>query len=163
MTPLRQNDIPDKVRKAEETLRLIARLPAPDGLAGRVQSRLATAQHHSFVSGWGGFSRNGWLYSPVLRGCAAAAIVLVVAGGGWGIYSRVQTAPTAKVIEMPARVGPGGAFSNADAIHTPNTLNGPVLVHPAAPAQQKVVVPMPSKAQAPAARTKVRKKAATAK
>jgi hypothetical protein len=145
MTSPRQNDHPDPVRNAEETLRLIASLPAPDGLAGRVQARLATPPRRGFLSAWSGFGLNGWMYSPALRGCAAAVIVLVVAGGGWRIYSRVQPAGSANnVIVLPARVGTSGGFSNAGAIHKPDTLNGPVLARPALPAQQNVIAPMPS-------------------
>jgi hypothetical protein len=164
MTFPRQNDIPDRVRNAEETLRLIATLPAPEGLADRVQARLTTAPRRSFLVNLGGSSRNGWMYRPMLRGCAAAAIVLVVAGGGWSIYSHVQPTSSAKVIEMPARVGSGGAFSNAGAMHTPDTLNGPVLAHPAAPVQPKMIAPVPStqsQTAAPPARTHRKKTAAT--
>ncbi|MGA9784021.1 MAG: hypothetical protein WBQ52_17820, partial [Terracidiphilus sp.] len=73
--------------------------------------------------------------APVLRGAAAAAIVCIVAGGGWRIYSRVQTpaAPTANVVVMPARVGTQGAFSNAGAMRTPDTLAKPVLTHAPTP------------------------------
>ncbi|UWZ84180.1 hypothetical protein [Occallatibacter riparius] len=154
MTSPRQNDIPDRAPNADETLRLIATLPAPDGLADRVQARLAAAPRRPFLLSSFGFSRNGWMFSPVLRGCAAAAIVVLVAGGGFTIYSRVQPAPTAKVMEMPTRIGPNGGFSNAGAMRTPDTLNGPVLKEPAlknpalatpaAPAQQNVIAPMPS-------------------
>jgi hypothetical protein len=163
--------MPDSVRKAEETLRLMATLPPPEGLAARVQARLHTTPRRSFLAGWTGFGLNGWMYSTVfgqgLRGCAAAGIVLVVAGGGWRIYTRVQPAPTAKVIEMPARVGPaGGGFSNAGAMRTPDTLNGPVLVHPQQPVQQNVVAPMPTpqpRVIAPLPRTATHKKKAAAK
>jgi hypothetical protein len=140
MTYFRQNDNPDGVRNAEETLRLIATLPAPEGLADRVQARLSAAPRQPFLINLAGL--NGWMRSPMLRGCAAAAIVLAVAGGGWGIYSRVQPASSAKITEAPARVGPNGGFSNAGAIRTPDTLNGPVLAHPTIPAQQNVIAPM---------------------
>jgi hypothetical protein len=73
-----------------------------------------------------------------MRGAAAAAIVFVVAGGGWGIYSRVQPSPAAKVIVMPARSGAASGFSNAGAMRTPQTLNGPVLTHPATTQTPKV-------------------------
>ncbi|MGB7546973.1 MAG: hypothetical protein WBM14_04420, partial [Terracidiphilus sp.] len=63
------------------------------------------------------------------RGAAAAAIVFVVAGGGWGVYSRVQPAQATKVIAMPRVAAPSG-FSSAGAMRTPQTLNGPVLAHP---------------------------------
>ena len=76
-----------------------------------------------------------WIQSPAFRGAAAAAIVCVVAGGGWRIYSHVQTpaAPTANVITMPARVGGTSGFSSANAIRTPDTLAGPVLTHAVTP------------------------------
>jgi hypothetical protein len=91
--------------------------------------------------------------------------VLLVAGGGFAIYSRVQPSPNAKVIEMPARIGNGGAFSTGSAMHTPDTLKGPVLAQPALPAQQNVITPMPtSHAQtlAPQSRPGVHKKKAAA-
>jgi hypothetical protein len=65
-----------------------------------------------------------------MRGAAAAAIVFVVAGGGWGVYSRVQKPQAAKVITMPVRGSAPGGFSNAGAMRTPNTLNGPVVPIP---------------------------------
>ena len=65
-----------------------------------------------------------------MRGAAAAAIVFVVVGGGWGVYLRVQPVQAPKVIAMP-RVSAGGGFSSAGAMRTPQTLNGPVLVTPA--------------------------------
>jgi hypothetical protein len=73
-----------------------------------------------------------------MRSAAAAAIVFVVAGGGWGVYSRVQQPQTAKVIVMP-HVSAPGEFTNAGAMRTPKTLNGPVLIQPAGvkPAQTK--------------------------
>ena len=144
MTYPRQNDIPDRVRNAEEILRVIATLPAPEGLVERVQLRLIAVPSRVTVFRWYGFNRGGWMFSPVLRGCAAAAIVLLVAGGGFAIYSRVQPSPNAKVIEMPARIGNGGAFSTGSAMHTPDTLKGPVLAQPALPAQQNVIAPLPS-------------------
>ena len=53
-----------------------------------------------------------------MRGAAAAAIVFVVAGGGWGIYTRVQPSQPAKVMVMP-RAGSGRRIfecrRNADA------------------------------------------------
>jgi len=140
MNFLPHNDIPDRVQKAEETLRMIARASAPDGLVNRVQANLRNAPRTSVVMSWrAGF--NGWMYSPALRGAAAVAIVCVVAGGGWRIYSHVPPAPTAKVIETPARVGSSGAFSNAGAMHKPDTLNGPVLAQPIVPEKQNAPAP----------------------
>jgi hypothetical protein len=144
MTFPRHDDIPERVRNAEETLRLLANVPPPEGLADRVEARLRTAPRTPVLTNWPGFGLKGAVYSPVLRGCAAAAIVVLVAGGGWRIYSRVQPSPSAKVIVMPARVGPNGGFSNAGAMRTPDTLNGPVLAHPTVPAKPNVIAPVPS-------------------
>lgn len=118
--------------QAEETLRLIAGLPAPEGLVDRVQAGLRSAPRRARVLHWPPiFPTSHWMQSTALRSAAAAAIVCVVAGGGWRIYSHVQlpVQPSARVIAMPARVGNSGAFSSANAIHTPDTLNGPVVTH----------------------------------
>lgn len=164
MTSLRQDQSSaDPVRKAEETLRLIAGLPAPDGLAGRVQARLRSAPRTASVLSWRPGSRSGWMFSPALRGAAAAAIVCTVVGGGWQIYSRVQPAPTAKVIVMPARVGGNGGFSSAGAMARPDTLNGPVVAPPAPKAENTIAHPsgkqVPKTAPAPK-QAKAKKKAA---
>ncbi len=119
--------------EAEETLRLIARLPAPQGLEDRVHAALLSRPRRGRILSWPSAPR---LESNWMRSAAAAAIVFVVAGGGWGIYSRVQP-PQAKVIVIPMHVATQGGFSSAGAMRTPNTLNGPVLVHPIpAPAKQ---------------------------
>lgn len=113
---------------AEETLRVISNLPAPEGLVDRVQTRLRTAPRSVRVLNWQrGFTPNAWSYANVVRGAAAAAIVCVVAGGGWQIYSHVQPAPTAKDIVMPAPAGPSRGFSTAGEVHTPDPR--PVLTH----------------------------------
>jgi len=170
MTSIRQNDTPDRVRNAEETLRLLATRPAPEGLIDRVQARLAATPPPSFLSNWSLFGRNGRMFSPIfsqgLRGCAAAAIVLLVAGGGFAIYSRVQPSPSAQIIVMPARVGNSGGFSNAGAMRTPDTLNGPVLANPALalpanPAQQNVIAPPQSAHPTPKPAVHPRKAPAT--
>ena len=162
----RQNDIQDRVRNAEETLRMIAKLPAPDGLAERVQTRLASPPPRASLFGLSGFSRNGWMFTPVLRGCAAAAIVLLVAGGGFAIYSRVQPSPGANAIEQPARIGNSGSFSTGGAMRTPDTLKGPVLAPPANAAQQNVIAPKPApqtQTTAPGSKPTGQKKKATAR
>lgn len=131
MSSSRHNDFhPQALRKAEDTLRLIASLPAPEGLAERVQAKVRTASRRSqFLSFDFALMPGGWMYSPALRGAAAAAIVVLVAGGGWRIYSHVQPLPAAQIIVAPARIGPSGGFSAAGAMRTPDTLNGPVLTH----------------------------------
>jgi hypothetical protein len=114
---------------AEETLRLIANLPAPEGLEDRVHARVhaaaSAAQHRGSVLAWPRAFRaeSGWM-----RGAAAAAIVFVVAGGGWGVYTRVESTQNqpAKVIVMPARMpGSTGGLSGAGAMRPPLTLPGP--------------------------------------
>jgi hypothetical protein len=124
------NSGPDAVQgTVEDTLRLIANLPAPEGLEDRVYANLRTAQRSAPRKGrvlaWPGAGfRPG---SEWMRSAAAAAIVLVVAGGGWGIYTRVQPA---KGIAAPPHVAAPVGFSSSGAMRTPNTLNGPVLTHP---------------------------------
>jgi hypothetical protein len=113
---------------AEATLRLIAKLPAPAGLEDRVHAELFSGSHPARRSGrvlrWPSAVRPG---SDWMRGAAAAAIVFLVAGGGWGIYSHVQRPQSSStVIALPHEPAQGG-FSNAGAMRTPKTLNGPVL------------------------------------
>jgi hypothetical protein len=110
---------------ADATLRLIAGIPAPEGLEDRVHAALRTAPRSARILEWPASFRTD---SPWMRSAAAAAIAFVVVGGGWGVYSRVQPG---KVIAMPPHVAAPGGFSNAGAMRTPNTLNGPVLAHPA--------------------------------
>jgi len=139
---------------AEATLRLIATVPVPQGLEDRVKAGLQAAPQTGRVLHWPSMPLSGgrWMRSTAARAAAAAAIVFVVAGGGWGVYSRVQPAQSPKVIAMPQRVNTPGGFSNAGAMRTPQTLNGPVLAHPVeeTPKQNDgdvKVVPMPKKSQ----------------
>jgi hypothetical protein len=115
---------------AEETLRLLAVLPAPEGLEDRIHNRvravLRSAPRSGRVLAWPARSAAaGWM-----RAVAAAAIAFVVAGGGWGIYFRVQQGLPASRIAMPLRLAAPGGFAGAGAMRTPQTLNGPVLTHP---------------------------------
>jgi hypothetical protein len=114
---------------ADETLRLIARLPAPDGLEDRVHAALRTARRSPRVLAWPRALGTG---NSFMRAAAAAAIVFVIAGGGWGIYTRVQPS---RVIAMPQHVALPGGFSNAGAMRTPQTLNGPVVKPATVPAK----------------------------
>lgn len=114
----------------EDTLRLIASLPAPAGLSDRIQAGLRAApqprrtlmRHEALRPPF------GWMYSGMVRCAAAAAIVCVVAGGGWKIYSHAQPEGAAKMIVSPS----GNGFSTAGAKRVPQTLDGPVLTHPVA-------------------------------
>lgn len=123
------------ISPAEETLRLIARLPVPEALVSRVQAGLRARQMQAAEqSRW---SRPWWLHrwidSTALRAAAAAIIVAIVAGGGWQIYSHVQPAQEPEAVTVPARVGNGGGFSSAGAMRTPDTLKGPVLTKASVP------------------------------
>jgi hypothetical protein len=123
---------------AEETLRLLAALPAPEGLEDRIHNRihavLSSAPHRGRVLAWPARAvAAGWM-----RAVAAAAIAFVVTGGGWGVYSRVQQGQPATGIAMPRLAAPGG-FAGAGAMRTPQTLNGPVLTRP------PMVHPLPGK------------------
>lgn len=110
----------------EETLRLIASLPAPEGLEERVHQSLRAAPRQGRVLTWpAGMRARVSFRSNSFRTAAAAAIVFVVVGGGWGVYSRVQTGQSGKVVVMPAPLTNGGGFSGAGAIRTPETLPGP--------------------------------------
>jgi hypothetical protein len=117
---------------AEETLRLIASLPAPDGLEDRVHAALNAMPRRSRVLAWPRtfHPASGWM-----RGAAAAAIVFVVAGGGWGVYTRVESTQIeqnqpAKVIAMPARMPSTGGLQGAGAMRPPVTLPGPAAPQP---------------------------------
>ncbi len=116
----------------------------------RVQEQLRAAPRGHLLQWPNALLPGAWSLSPALRGAAAAAIVCIVAGGGWRIYSHVQTpaAPTANVVVMPARVGTQGGFSNAGAMRTPDTLAKPVLTHAVTPAAAS---PEPTRLQAPQA------------
>ena|SRR5579863_4321119 len=115
---------------AEETLRLIANLPAPDGLEDRVHAALNAVPRRSRVLAWPRALRaeSGWM-----RGAAAAAIIFVVAGGGWGVYTRVESTQNqpAKVIVTPQRTPVSGGFSGAGAMRPPLTLPRPTAPEPA--------------------------------
>ena len=139
------------------TLRALARVTAPEGLEERVHTALRSASRGGGrVIEFPGefpreFSARHASDSPWMRTAAAAAICFVVVGGGWGVYSRVQTA---RVIAMPSHISaPGGGFSNAGAMRTPQTLNGPVINHPQNPQAANGaarVVPLPVKPSLPA-------------
>jgi len=149
----------DANSEAEQTLRLIASLPSPQGIESRVHAALRKgAQPASVVPFPGALGRNNsWMRSGWARGAAAAAIVCVVAGGGWRIYSRVQPPQAQKVVVMP-RIARPGDFSNAGAMRTPHTLVGPTIAQ-----KQKATAAEPA-ARKPvhSAKTTLRAKAAHA-
>jgi hypothetical protein len=112
----------------EETLRLVARLAAPEGLEERVQAGLRVAPRKARILAWPSVLR---IESAWMRSAAAAAIVAVVVGGGWVVSSRVHPAQPAQAITIPQHGVSQGGFSSAGAMRTPQTLNGPVVTQPA--------------------------------
>jgi len=117
---------------AEQTLRLIASLPAPEGIEGRVKSGLRAAPGQASLISWPLASADGarWSRVSAMRAAAAAAIVFVVAGGGWEIYSHIQLAPAPTAVVAPQRLDEGGGLAPAGAKRTPRTLEGPVIAAP---------------------------------
>jgi hypothetical protein len=137
---------------AEGTLHLIAKLSPPAGLEDRVTAGIlahaSSIPHEGRVLAWpAARAGSGWM-----RSAAAAAIVFVVAGGGWGIYSRVQQPQSAKVIVIPRGPAPG-EFTNAGAMRTPKTLNGPIISGAAAAQAAKPKVPAKGAAKPTTAQT----------
>jgi len=119
---------PDAVLDA--TLRLVAQAPVPEGLEERVKARLVSAPGKGRLLTWPARVQTYWL-----RTAAAAAIVAVVAGGGWGVYSHVVRPLENNIIAAPIRAlwtgpaVPGGGFSSAEAMRVPLSLNGPTVNH----------------------------------
>ena len=121
-------DNPKASDGGEETLRLIAALPAPQGLEERVHEALRATPRPGRVLAWPArFRSRIALENHWMRTAAAAAIVFVIAGGGWGVYTRVEHGQNGKVVVMPAPVPVPGGFSPAGAIRTPTTLPGPTV------------------------------------
>ena len=125
------------VDDAEQSLRLIASLPAPVGIEDRVKSGLRGTPIQTGVIGWPLSSPNraGWAQVSYLRAAAAAAIVLMVAGGGWGVYAHFGQASSPAADVVPQRID-GGSFSSAEARRTPKTVQGPTVVVPKAVKQE---------------------------
>jgi hypothetical protein len=122
----------------EETLRMLANVPVPEGLADRVQVGLSAAPRQGRVLSWPAAFRPG---GSMMRAAAVAGIVAVIAGGGYGVYSRVQPAAQSRTVAMPAHLAAPGGFSNAGAMRTPQTLDQPKAA--AAAEAGKAVVKLP--------------------
>ncbi len=128
----------------EATLRLIANLSAPAGLADRVQAGLRVAPAAASTSGrilrWPEVLRPGavWMQGPPARMAAAAAIVFVVIGGGWTVASHVQPAQPVRAVVLPPRMNAPAGFSSSGAMRTPQTLNRPIVAHATAAELQAV-------------------------
>ena len=124
---LRSHNSMDRTGTGEDTLRLLAGLPAPEGLESRVHASLRNAPRQARVLAWPLVLRADAAW---VRATAAAAIVMVVAGGGWGIYSKVQPLQQGKLPAVPARVSAPSGFSGAGMVSTPKTIEGPVVTAP---------------------------------
>ena len=150
MNPPRHYQPDESLSPPEQTLRMLAKLPPPDGLSARVQASLRTAPRRSSFFSFGNvFGLSGWQQIGALRTVAAFGIVCVVAGGGWQIYSHVQTAPGTQGSAVPVHVNAGessqGSFSTSGAIAKPDPLKAPVITHqiasPALMNQPQPIVP----------------------
>ena len=111
------------LKELEATLHLLAKLPAPAGLEDRLFTGVMAAPRKERLFEWPRpLSARDWV-----RGIAAAALVLAVGGGGWGIYAHVQpNEPAQGILATHPMFHPGG-FSSADMIRRPQTLKGPVV------------------------------------
>jgi len=132
MNPLTENrfDTNTGALAAEDTLRLIATLPAPEGLEDRVKAGLRSAPRRGTVIAWPFSATGNWTHSSGMKAAAAAAIVLAIAGGGWGVYSHIQVAPVPSAFIEPPLPNGAGRFSTAGAVHVPQTVQGPVIAVP---------------------------------
>jgi len=111
----------------EATLYMLTHAPVPDGLEDRVYAALEAAPKRGAVLAW---PMAGWA-TGWMRATAEAAIVAVVAGGGWGVYRHAQQHQPSKVVVMPApqMTAPAASgFSSAGAVRTPQTVTGPAAV-----------------------------------
>jgi hypothetical protein len=119
--------------EAEETLRLIAQLPAPESLIDRIHARV---RHQMAVENTTPARRGFWsLWSPGqrLQFAGAAALVLAFAGSMWTInHTHPAGAPTSSVPQAitPSQATPNSGFVGAKASRQPATLN-PIKVPPA--------------------------------
>lgn len=120
------------VMDAEKTLRLIANLPAPEGIADRVKSGLYAGPRRAGVILWPTSATGArWTQFAAMRAAAAAAIVLVVAGGAWEVYTHIRIAPEPAALVSPQRMDGSGGLTAAGAVRKPQTLEGPVVAVPA--------------------------------
>ena len=146
--PHQPMDAAAHVDYGEETLRLIASLPVPQGLEDRVHKALRSAPQNGRVLAWPTGIRSRFsIESNWMRTAAAAAIVFVVVGGGWGVLSRVEQGQNGKIVVMPARIPASGGFAGAGAIRTPETIPGPTVKQPT----KKAAAPKKNRSAQPAA------------
>ena len=114
--------------EAEETLRQLAALPAPEDLTDRVHARLHAAQAVPSRRGFWAY----WLPAQRFQFAGAAALMIAVAGSTWAVYHRHPQASTATQTAQPivAPAPPSGGFGTAASERVPPTLK-PIKVPPA--------------------------------
>jgi hypothetical protein len=115
--------------EAEDTLRQLAALPAPEELTDRVHARLRAEQIAPARRSFWAY----WLPAQRLQFAGAAALMLAVAGSTWAVYHRHPQADAAKQTVQPvvAPAPAGSGFTPAAGERVPPTLK-PIKV-PAAP------------------------------
>ena len=121
--------------EADETLRLLAELPEPDGLTDRVHQRLTHAQVTPERRGFWSL----WMPAQRFQFAAAGVLVVAVAGSMWSLHrshppaTGAQSAPAAVPAAASARQGgspaDAGGFHSAGAERVPPTLH-PIKVPP---------------------------------
>lgn len=108
----------------DRTLRLLAQVEVPEGLAARVKARLHEAAGGNVIE-WPRTVSTGGIW---LRRAAAAAIAIAVGGGSWAIYSAANGAlEAARKGAVPA-VLPSrqqGDFGTAGSMKKANPLMAP--------------------------------------
>lgn len=128
--PFRSPNKPSNdAEEALATLRAVARLPAREDLEERVKASLMQGLRRGVQPAADEDAepgRRGWMHSAAIRGLAAAAIVLIVVGGGWGAARYGRRPATPRAVGIP-RMAPQGNFSNAGAMRTPQTLTPPTV------------------------------------
>jgi hypothetical protein len=120
-------------RQVEETLRMVARMPVPDGLEERVQRRLdvellrGEQPRHSVWS--------LWMPARKLQFAGAGVLAAAVAISSWSVYHGQRRAANAnaaakQAAPAPAKSTAGSGFTPAGAVGVPHTL-APIHVAPA--------------------------------
>jgi len=121
--------------EADETLRLLAGLPEPDGLTDRVHRRLALAQNAQAMPERRGFW-SLWMPARRLQFAGAALLALAVAGSMWSVYrshpsTNGQAAGgQAGVHAVPAAAGQGSSPASGDGFHSAGAERVPPTLHP---------------------------------
>jgi hypothetical protein len=118
--------------EVDETLRLLAALPEPDGLTDRVHQRLSHAQVTPERRGFWSL----WMPAQRFQFAAAGVLAVAVAGSMWSLHrshppaAGAQNAPAATHAAQGGSPADAGGFHSAGAERVPPTLH-PIKVPPA--------------------------------